>query len=317
MVDALLAKNANIFGSSRNPESLRNKRGRCLYSLSIHEIIATFVLMWFLVSNFDYAGASINVVQADMNDTHSIIKALDKSKATRVWFTTDWYSISKPTRAKEAQLGYNVIDAIKLRSDQVNHVVFNSGAEADNCPIKMEEFWSKADIEAYMAKELAPLQITWSVLRPVAFMENLDDPKNGNPLKKGSVKMLVKPECSLKYISCTDIGKGSAALLLNPDLYARQKIDAATCEYTGPELAEALSEVSGVKCKYSISVPRVVLYLFVRPLHRLVLYFEGGGYDKTEVEPFRRIVPDYQDAKAWFAAKGQWENGEKFSKAIN
>jgi len=285
VVDALLSKNANIFGSSRNAESLREKRG-----------------------------GEINVVQADMSDTRSIIKAIDDSKATRVWFTTDWYSISKPTRAKEAQLGYNVIDAIKQRSNQVNHVVFNSGAEADKVPLNMGEFWSKADIEKYMAKELTPLDITWSVLRPVAFMENIDDEKNGNPLKKGSVKMLTKPEIPMKYISCTDIGKGSAALLLSPELYAGQIIDAATCEYTGPELAEALSEVSGVKCKYSISVPRIVLYLFVRPLYRLVMYFEGGGYDKTEIEPFRKIVPDYQDAKAWFAAKGQWANGEKFDK---
>lgn len=287
VVDALVAKNVNIFGSTRNPDSLRKK-----------------------------VGGAINVVQADMSDTNSIIRALDKSKATRVWFTTDSYSISKSVRAKEAKLGYHVIDAIKKRSNQVTHVVFSSIAEADNVAPKMEEFWSKADIEAYMAKELPPLQITWSVLRPVSFMENLDDSRNGNPLQKGSVKMLVKPNCSLKYISCTDIGKGSAELLMNPELYAGQKIDAATCEYTGPELAEALSEVSGVKCKYSISAPRIVLYAFVRPLHRLVLWFEAGGDKNIDMEPFRKIVPDYQDAQAWFAAKGQWANGEKFLKKM-
>jgi len=283
VVDALVAENANIFGSSRHPESLRKSRGD-----------------------------AINVVQADMNDTASIVAALDTSKATRVWFTTDWYSISKPTRAKEAQLGYNVVNAIKQRSNQVKHVVYNSGAEADNVPNKMEEFWSKADIEKYMAKELPPLQITWSVLRPVAFLDNLDDPKNGNPLKKGSVKMLTKPNCSVKYISCTDIGKGSAALLMNPEMYAGQKIDAATCEYTGPELAKILSEVSGTECKYKISVPKPVLWLFVRNLYHMVNWFENVGYIETNMDPFQKIVPDYQDAKSWFAAKGQWTNGEKF-----
>merc|ERR1712232_469517 len=165
----------------------------------------------------------------------------------------------------------------------------------------------------YMAKELRPLKTTWSVLRPATFMENFHDPKNYNPLTKGKVKLFVKPKANLKYISCTDIGKGCAALLLNPELYAGQKIDAATCEYNGPELAEALSEVSGVKCKYSMSVPRIVLYFFVHPLYRLVTWFEDGGYDDTEMEPFRKIVPDYQDAKAWFAAKGHWANGERFS----
>lgn len=284
VVDALLAKNVKVFASSRNPESLREKRGD-----------------------------AINVVQADMNDATSIVDAIDKSKATRVWFTTDWYSIDKPTRAKEAQLGYNVIDAIKQRSEQVQHVVFNSGAGCDSITTKMEEFWSKNDIELYMAKELSPLKITWSVLRPVAFMENLDDLKNGNPLKKGSVKMLTKPECPVKWISCADIGKGSAALLLDPALYAGQKIDAATCEYDGPGLAQALTEASGVKCKYSVSVPRFILYLFVYPLYLLSTWIEGGGYDDVEIEPFRKIVPDYQDARAFFAAKGQWADGEKFS----
>merc|ERR1711963_1018741 len=114
----------------------------------------------------------------------------------------------------------------------------------------MGEFWSKVDIEKYMEKEFAPLRITWSVLRPVAFLDNLDDPRNGNPLKKGRVKMLTKPNCSLKYISCTDIGKGSAVLLTNPTMYSGKKVDAATCEYNGTELAAILSEVSGTKCKY-------------------------------------------------------------------
>jgi len=283
VVDALLAKNANVFGSSRNPESLKKARGD-----------------------------TIKAVSVDMNDITSIVAALDESKATRVWFTTDWYSISKPTRAKEARLGYNVIDAIKQRSNQVNHVVFSSGAKADADSAKFGEFRSKIDIEKFMAKELPPLQITWSVLRPVAFLENFDDAKNGNPLTKGKLKMLVKPEASLKYISCTDIGKGCAALLMNPDLYAGQKIDAATCEYTGPQMAKELSEVSGVECTYSLSVPRFVLWLFVPYLYRLVKWFEAGGYDDTEMEPFRKIVPDYQDAKAWFQAKGAWANGEKF-----
>lgn len=250
-----------------------------------------------------------------MNDTASIVRAIDESKATRVWFTTDWYSIKKPTIAKEAQLGHNVIDAVAMRSDQVNHVVYNSGAMGNGTipiPKKMGEFWSKLDIEDYMAKKLPPLQINWSVLRPVAFLENFDDAKNGNPLTKGKLKMLVYPNVSLKYISCTDIGKGAAALLINPELYAGQKIDAGTCEYTGPQMAKELSEVSGVECKYSLSVPRFVLWLFVPYLHGLVKWFENGGYDDTDMEPFRKIVPDYQDAKAWFRAKGHWADGEKF-----
>merc|ERR1712232_188507 len=202
---------------------------------------------------------------------------------------------------------------IKMRSNQVEHVVYNSGAYAGEVPESIPEMHSKADIEVYMEKELGGTSTTWSVLKPVAFLENLDDEKNGNPLKKGSLKMLTKPKCSLKYIAAADIGKGSAELLMKPAIYSGKKVDAATCEYNGPELAEILSKVSGTPCKYSISVPRFVLWLFVKNLYHLVTWFEKDGYKKTDIEAFRQIVPDYLDAEAWFAAKGSWSSGEKFS----
>lgn len=119
----------------------------------------------------------------------------------------------------------------------------------------------------YIEQELASIGVTWSGLRPVAFLENLDDAKNGNPLKKGFIKMLTKESCSLKYISAADIGKGSAELLMNPEKYAGKKVDAATCEHTGTELAAIITTVSGVECKYAVSVPRFVLRLFVKNLY--------------------------------------------------
>lgn len=289
VIDALIANNVkSIVGSSRNPASLAAKRGN-----------------------------SIKTIKADMNDTASILEAIDKSNATVVWFTTDWYSIKKPTRAKEAQLGYNVIDAIKKRSDKIKHVVYNSGAYVDNVPLKMQEFWSKADVEKYMEKKLSSVSTTWSVLRPVAFLDNLDDAKNKNALKKGHVKMLTKASCPVKWISTTDIGKGSAALLMNPDRYAGKKLDAATCEYTGDELAQVLSEVSGTKCTYSLSLPRWVVWLFVNNLYQMVRWLESseGGYKETDIEAFKKVVPDYQDANDWFASKGKWSDGAEFLSA--
>merc|ERR1712038_389686 len=198
VVDALITKNvSSIVASSRNPSSMGQKRGNTIKK----------------------------AVKLDMGDINSIVAAIDESKATRVWFTTDWNSIKKPTRAKEAQSGYNVIDAIKMRSNQVQHVVYSSGAHAGEVPTNIPEMHSKADIEVYMEKELKDSAITWSVLRSVAFLENFDDKKNGNPLKKGSLKMLTKPESSIEYIAAADIGKGGAELLTNPETYKSKKID--------------------------------------------------------------------------------------------
>lgn len=284
VVDTLITKNVSIVASSRNPLSLSKQRGK-----------------------------TIKTVKADMNDVNSIVAAIDESKATRVWFTTDWYSIENATRAKEAQLGYNVIDAVKIKSSQVQHVVYNSGAYASEAPENIPEMHSKVDIEAYMERELLGCSTTWSVLQPAIFLENIDDPKNGNPLKKGSIKMLTKPDITLPFIGCPDIGKGSAELLMNPGVYSSKKVVAATCEYNGLQLAQILSEVSGTKCTYSVSVPRFVLWMFVKNLYHLITWFEStDSYENNHIEAFRKIVPDYQDAKDWFAMKGSWDNGEKF-----
>ena len=214
-------------------------------------------------------------------------------------------------RAKEAALGKNVIDDVLKADKKLEHVVFTSVGDTDNCPKTVLPFWAKADVEAYMAEKLAPTSTTWAVIRPACFFENLDDAANFNSLKKGKVSMLTKPKCSVKYIATEDIGKGSTVLLMKPEKYAGKKIEAAAAEHTGLELAQALSEVSSVDCKYSTGVPRFALWLFISQLYHMTKWLESDGYS-ADIDEFKKIVPDAKDAKAWFEAKGQWANGEKF-----
>lgn len=253
------------------------------------------------------------VLKADMTDVDSVFDAIKESGASRIWFTTDYYSLGWwPTRAKEAKQGTNVIDAIlKVGSDQIKHVVYSSVGDADNCASNISHFWSKADVENYMKEKFAG-KITYAIIRPVAFFDNVDDAKNFNPLSKGCVKMLTKPEVSLKYVATIDVGKGSAELLLDPAKYKGTPIEAAGGKHTGTELAQALTEVSGVDCTYSMSLPRWVLWFMFGDLYNMVVWFESDGYT-ADLDEFKKLVPDAMDAKAWFKDKGQWADGETFS----
>jgi hypothetical protein len=143
----------------------------------------------------------------------------------------------------------------------------------------------------------------------VAFFENLDDAANWNPLKKGSVKMLTKPETKLKYVSSVDIGKGLAALVMDSKKYKGKTIEFAMGEYTGTELAESLSEASGVPCKFSTALPRLILYLFMWDMWHMVKFFEDTGFSAS-IEESKKLVPDGMDAKAWFESKGvaKWKD---------
>jgi uncharacterized protein YbjT (DUF2867 family) len=259
------------------------------------------------------------VLRADFNDPDSIHSAIVESNATRVWFTTDFMSIPwhRRTRRAEADHGRSVIDAIwRARNENgipIEHVVYSSVGDADNVPETVHHFRSKADVEEYMSSKFDAESsgITWSVLRPVAFFDNVDDVANYNPLKKGSIKFLTHPDCRVKFISCEDIGKGAATLLTNPMEYAGKIVDAAGGEHSGTELAEELTMASGARCGYSIAVPRFFLWLFMGDLYHMTKWFEDVGYS-ADIDKFKSIVPDAQDAKAYFEAKGQWADGEKF-----
>ncbi|KAL3808113.1 hypothetical protein ACHAXA_001019 [Cyclostephanos tholiformis] len=258
------------------------------------------------------------VLRADFNDPDSVHSAIVESKATRVWFTTDFMSIPwhRRTRHAEAMLGKNVIDAIKRAKiggmGHVEHVVYCSVGDADNVPEKVHHFWGKADVERYMSSQFdVGSGITWSVLRPVAFFENVNDRAIYNPLKKGSIKFITKPDVRVKFVSCEDIGKGVAALLTNPTMYAGKIVDAAGGEHTGTELAESLTEVSGTKCVYKIAMPRFLLWLFMGDLYHMTKWLEDVGYT-ADIKKFKDVVPDAQDSRGFFEATGQWADGEKF-----
>lgn len=252
------------------------------------------------------------ILLMDYADPSTIHAALTESNATRIWFTTDWYSIKKPSRSKEVALARNMIDVIVHHSNQIEHVVFNSVCDADNCSETVQPFWSKSDIEKYLKKKLLATSMTWSILRPVAFLDTLDDSKTMNPLTKGVVKALTKKNTKMKYISTIDIGKATAELLVAPSQYRGQIIDAAACECDGTDLARALTDASGVPSTYKVAVPRFIMYFVLNDLYHMMNWMETDG-STADIEAFKKVVPDAMDASAWFSLKGQWANGEKFA----
>lgn len=154
------------------------------------------------------------------------------------------------------------------------------------------------------------LNLEWAVIRPVAFLDNLDSPAQRNPLTKGKVSALMKPKTPLKQISVVDIGKASAVMLLDPESFAGVKLEAAGCVHSGCELAEILTKASGIPCKYKM-MPRWLLWLFMRDIYHMARWFDKCGYT-ANIDEFKKVVPDAMDASDWFKAKGQWSDGEKF-----
>jgi uncharacterized protein YbjT (DUF2867 family) len=80
-----------------------------------------------------------------------------------------------------------------------------------------------------------------AILRPCAFFENLDDPVNYNPLKKGHLKFLTL--CKLKFCATLDIGKAAAVIFSNPDHWNGRTLDVQSWEGSVADCAAALERV--------------------------------------------------------------------------
>eukprot|EP00629_Pelagomonadales_sp_RCC1024_P000917 CAMPEP_0119283494 /NCGR_PEP_ID=MMETSP1329-20130426/28597_1 /TAXON_ID=114041 /ORGANISM="Genus nov. species nov., Strain RCC1024" /LENGTH=293 /DNA_ID=CAMNT_0007284167 /DNA_START=36 /DNA_END=914 /DNA_ORIENTATION=- len=237
-------------------------------------------------------------------DAASAKAALDAADPALVFFTT-----LMGTREGEAGQGKLVVDAIKAKGS-VEHVVYSSVAGCDLAPDAVSHFKSKLDVEEHLQAS----GLSFSILRPVAFFENYDDPANYNALTKGSCKTLWPGTLKVPHVACRDIGRAAAVMLADPAAWKGKTLDCAACDVTGEEVAAALTAASGVPCTYSTAMPRWLLGCLLKDLAAMVEFFETEPFTSTEsqIAAFKKVVPDALDAQGFFEAKGQWADGTKF-----
>lgn len=249
----------------------------------------------------------VKVVQGDFTDKESLEAVLREYKFSQVFLITDFWQSAKQKHDVEVLHGVNMVDAVKAVDPSI-FVLYTSVGDADKVPATVQHFCSKARVEEHLAATLTK----WAVLRPTSFLENFDAPAMMNPLKKGKVNGITPPDLKMKYVSTIDIGKAAANILSSPSKYRGMKMELATCEHTGLEIAEALSEASGTKCVYGVNPPVFVMRLLIPDLYAMLKWFESDNYSADVAKGKALVGPEAMDAKAWFAQKGQWSNGVKF-----
>ena len=95
----------------------------------------------------------------------------------------------------------------------------------------------------------------------------------------------------------------AAAMLASPSKWKGKTLDCASDDLTGDDVAAALTGGSGGEGTYGVAVPRFVMRCFMKDLNAMIEFFETTG-DDADIAAFKAVVPDAQDCKAWFAARG-------------
>lgn len=244
----------------------------------------------------------VTPVVCNYTDRNGLEYAFETTGAKKVLAITDYFGAARSNGDLEIEHGKTAIDVAKEKG--VEHFIFVSVVDAEYFNHHVRHIKTKLVIEDYLRQSGMP----FSILRPTAFFENLDDPKNWNPLKKGAVKFLSKKR--LKFCATYDIGRAAAVMFNDPEVWLGRTLDVIGWEGSLSDVAKALEKVGGVPVQARLAMPVFLRRIFLKDLHHMFLYFEAGGPKGTSDE-FKKIVPNALSAEEWFRFHGSYSNGEK------
>ncbi len=177
------------------------------------------------------------------------------------------------------------------------------GEASLNNPTTIPHFIHKHNIEQHLISSTKNGKMDWTILRPVAFMENLTDDFLGRAFVT-SWKMAVKNK-PLQLIAVSDIGFFGAQAFLHPQDFTGRGISLAGDELTIDQMAQVFKERTGRDLAWTHKFFCSLLMWMVNDFGRMFTWFYDVGYAADIVE-LRKIHPGLKDFGAWLEMESQF-----------
>jgi uncharacterized protein YbjT (DUF2867 family) len=246
------------------------------------------------------ANFNVSVVDGDMAQPEAIFQ-----KVSPVWGV---YSVQINSDAEEQQ-GMAIVDAAVAHG--VRHFVYSSGdrggpEKSPINPTNVKNFAAKYRIENYLVERAAasPQKMTYTILRPVTFFENLTTDIHG----KGFARMWEQMgDKKLQFVSTRDIGRIAAYSFMHPHDYRNVALTLVGDELTQTEAEAMFKAAVGFSMPLApCPVASTVKFLLKGTVGDMFRWFEREGYG-GDVAACRQLYPGMKDFKAWIEEnKGQW-----------
>ena len=190
----------------------------------------------------------------------------------------------------------------------VKHLVFSSvdrggpDKSLEN-PTPVPHFASKQRIEkALLAQTKDQTKMTWTILRPTTFYENLTPDTMG----KGFASMWRgMGSRRMQMISCTDIGVVGAKALMQPERYAGRAISLAGDDISFAEASRLFEKVVGRKMPVAPSLVGTLLKKFINELGTMFRWFVTDGYG-VDIGKLRRDEGEMLNFERWLRQKSRF-----------
>ncbi|KAL8920913.1 MAG: hypothetical protein Q9172_004272 [Xanthocarpia lactea] len=245
----------------------------------------------------------IKLIQGDLNDCPGIFKSISQP-------IDGVFGVTTPMGGKEEAQGKALVDAsIKAGVKQFVFTGVERGGDEKSWenPTTVPHFLTKHHIEQHMLEKIRASNdanpMKWTILRPVAFMDNLQ-PGLLAKLFASAWKVTLPPSQNQKvqFIATEDVGWFAAQAFLNPEEYAGRAISLAGDEISYAEADEAFKSKLGYTMPLTFGpLARFGLWAS-RDFGTMFDFFREEGFG-ADVEGLRRVHPGMMRFTDWVERK--------------
>jgi uncharacterized protein YbjT (DUF2867 family) len=183
----------------------------------------------------------------------------------------------------------------------VEHFVFTSvdrhGTDSDSNATDIPHFISKAHIEEHLRKKSAGTQMSWTILRPTAFMENFALGFAGK-IFGTAWKAGLSPTTTLQLIAAVDIGYFAAQALLKPKEFSGRAISLAGDELTFEQANAIFQEKVGKDIPTTYRIVGTGLIWAIKDVGLMFKFFADVGY-AADIKALRKEHPGLLSFGDW------------------
>ncbi|KAI2613222.1 NAD(P)-binding protein [Hypoxylon fragiforme] len=255
----------------------------------------------------------IKLVQGNLDNVPALFQEARRVHPQPIWGV---YSVQVSmgkgvTLQSEVAQGVALIDeSIKAGVKQfVYSSVERGGDDAswDN-PTPIPHFQSKYQIERHLkditSQKTSNESMEWTILRPVAFMDNLAP---GFPTRVFTAALHNhlgnKP---MQWVATSDIGVFAAKAFIEPERWSGRAVGLAGDELSWEQLNAAFTNATGSPAPVSYWFFGSVLTYMVTEISLMIGWFASDGY-KADVKARRKDYPEMLTFEKWLVKESSFE----------
>ncbi|KAH7120985.1 NmrA family protein [Dendryphion nanum] len=258
---------------------------------------------------------SVKIVQGDLNDTPALFSAAksalrEANKPDQIWGVYSVQISLGPGITVESEISQGKALIDESAKQGVKHFVYSSVERGGNEKSFTNEtpiphFQTKYVIEQHLLEQAGKKgeRMGWTILRPVAFMDNLAP---GMPTKVFLAAMRDTLQGkSLQWVSVEDIGIFGAKAFRDPEKWNARAEGLAGDELTFEEMSGCFERVTGYPAPATYGILGSVLMWAVTEVKIMLTWFSTDGYG-VDVQKLKEEEPELCGFERWLRERSGW-----------